>query len=585
MAGETLVATREPDAPRPLQVLVIDANEGHQMLSALALGRKGFRVTIASTGREGLRLALSQDFDAIILDHKVKDRPSFEVLVSLVERLPKTPMIYVVSPGAEDQAAKALEAGATGYLVKTARYNEVLPAEVEDQIRKAQDHARLQEQQEALTKGRSERTQLEEALRESEERLGLILERAPFVLWTADPDLNVTSSLGSGLSRIKLVPSRILGHNVAELFPQGDGTHPFLAAHRQALAGEATRFVQDFQGRIFDVHVGPLRRKGGPVLGVFGVALDMTDRVRSEKVQSALYRISEATVSTPNLQELFRSLHAIVGELMPVKNFYIALCDPATEMISFPYFVDEAESNPGPQKADRGLTEYVLRTGKPLLASPSVFEELVKAGEVISIGPPSIDWLGAPLMSKGRTIGVLVVQSYTEGVRYTEEDREILKFVSSQIAMAIERKEAEDALREKERSLSTLIGNLPGVAYRCRNDPNWTDEFVSEGIQALLGYTAEDMVRNGVPWADIVHPEDREQVWDDVQRAVSEKRPYRLTYRVRTRQGRTKWVWEQGCGVYSSNGELLALEGFIADVSPWRPPVEDSRRERVELAK
>lgn len=585
MAQESSPSTKDSPSTPPGHVLVIDGNEEHQTLSALALGRKGFQVTVAGSGREGLRLALSQAFQAIVLDYKVKDRPSFEVLKDLVERLPHVPKIFVVAPGAEDLAVKALRAGAAGYLVKTPRYNEVLSAEVEDQIRRVQTEARLEEQGKALARGLVERTKVEEALRESEARLNLLLEQAPFVVWTADSDLKVTSSLGSGLSRVNLLPSRILGHGVAELFPETDASHPFLAAHRRALEGEASRFLQEYQGRTFDVHVGPLRVKGGPVLGAFGVALDVTERVRAEKIQSALYRISRATVSTPNLQELFRSIHAIVGELMPVKNFYIAIHDPATDTLSFPYFVDEAESNPGPQKVDRGLTEYVLRTGKPVLASPEVFEDLVHAGEVVLIGPPSIDWLGVPLTSKGRTFGVLVLQSYTEGVRYTEEDRDILRFVSSQIAMAIERKEAEDAAREKERSLSTLIGNLPGVAYRCRNDPNWTDEFVSEGVHALLGYTAEEMMQNRVSWVDVIHPGDRDQVWADVQKALEEKRPFRLTYRIRTRHGRTKWVWEQGCGVYSPQGDVIALEGFITDVSPWRPVVEELPPPRTEVAR
>jgi len=269
------------------------------------------------------------------------------------------------------------------------------------------------------------------------------------------------------------------------------------------------------------------------------------------------------------LQELFRSIHGIVGELMHVKNFYIALQDAGSQRIRFPYFVDEEESTPEPQVPGKGLTEYVLRSGKALLASPEIFEELVGSGEVVLIGPPSIDWLGVPLTTKDRTFGVLVVQSYTEGVRYDEEDRDVLKFVSTQIAMAIERKEAEEALREKERSLSTLISNLPGIAYRCKNDPDWTDEFVSEGVQAMLGYTADE-INGPLNWGSLIHPDDREQVWDEVQAAIKAKEPFRLTYRVRTRQGHIKWVWEQGRGVYGLDGELVALEGFITDVSPWK---------------
>ncbi len=567
MAGETLLPTPEARPGHRMEVLLIDGNEEHQTLSAIALGRQGFLVTAATSGREGLRLALSKPFDAIVLDHKVRDRIAFEVLQTLAARLPRVPKIFVVAPGSEDLAVRALSEGAAGYLVKTAGFNEVLPSQVEEQIRKSLIQVRLEEQQRALVDGVSERMKVEEALRGTEERLHLLLEQAPFILWTTDPEMRVTSSVGSGLASLNLAPQRVLGKTLLEVFGLTDPDLPLFDAHRRALTGETVRLTTRWMRRFYDLHVGPLRSNGSPVIGAFGLALDVTDRVRRERIESALFRISEATHAAGNLDMLFRLIHDIVGELMPVKNFYIALQDPATGMIRFPYFVDEEEEPPAPQAPGRGLTDYVLRTGKALLASPDVFDGLVASGEVVLVGPPSIDWLGVPLTTKDRTLGVLVVQSYTEGVRYDAEDRDVLKFVSAQIAMAIERKEAEAASQEKERFVSTLMSNLPGIAYRCRNDPEWTDEFLSEGVHGMLGYTPED-IQGGVSWGTLIHPDDRETVWDEVQAAVTARVPYRLTYRIRTRGGQFKWVWEQGRGVYGPDGELIALEGFITDVSP-----------------
>ncbi|MBZ5555412.1 MAG: PAS domain S-box protein [Acidobacteriia bacterium] len=131
-----------------------------------------------------------------------------------------------------------------------------------------------------------------------------------------------------------------------------------------------------------------------------------------------------------------------------------------------------------------------------------------------------------------------------------------------------ERKRAEEALRESERRLSTLISNLPGIAYRCKNDRTWTMEFISDGCFELTGYTAEDLTQNRkLSFNDLIHPEHQGPAWTDIQGALTQRRPFQLTYRIRTAQGQTKWVWEHGRGVYSEEGELLALEGFITDIT------------------
>lgn len=130
-----------------------------------------------------------------------------------------------------------------------------------------------------------------------------------------------------------------------------------------------------------------------------------------------------------------------------------------------------------------------------------------------------------------------------------------------------ERKRMEEALRENQRFLATLVGNLPGMVYRCRNDGDCTMTFVSDGCREVTGYTREELEQNRVvSFLTLVHPEDRELLWADCRKSscgctcLGE-------YRLFDKSGRMRWVQERSEGIYSEDGKLLAIEGFIQDIS------------------
>lgn len=217
---------------------------------------------------------------------------------------------------------------------------------------------------------------------------------------------------------------------------------------------------------------------------------NISEKKKEEKKNFALYKISEAVHDSGNLNELYSIIHKILSELIPVENFYIAIYDDVADRISFPFFVDKVDKAPLTQKQGKGLTEYVIRTGEPLLAPPDVFEGLEQSGEVESIGEPSIDWLGVPLKVGLKTIGVLAIQSYEERVRFGMEELNILQFVSTQIANAIERKRNETKLIESEEQIRLLLDSTAEAIYA--TDVNGICFMANQACAKILGYEGID---------------------------------------------------------------------------------------------
>ena len=269
-----------------------------------------------------------------------------------------------------------------------------------------------------------------------------------------------------------------------------------------------------------------------------GTIYDITERKRAEKVQNAIYQISQAAFATVNLEDLFALIHGILGELMSVQNFFIALYDERSNQISFPYFVDEQEDTPLTQHPGKGLTEYVLRSGQPLLATPEVFQDLIDRGEVLEIGPSSLDWLGVPLKVKERTIGVMAVQTYQESIRFDEGELQILTFVSTQVAMVIERKRTEEALRWSEELYRTLVENLPVGIYRTRPGPKGEFMMANPAFLKLFGFGSEDELIRYTP-ADMWVDPDRRQAFSE--RLLSRGSVDGIEIKLKKRDGTVLW--------------------------------------------
>jgi PAS domain S-box-containing protein len=290
-----------------------------------------------------------------------------------------------------------------------------------------------------------------------------------------------------------------------ELREQSDGMSRALDGG-QKVSVETQRRRKD--GSLVDVSIlGTPVNVGGAVVALYAIYRDISEKKRGEALSSALYRIAEKTSSAEDLDQFYASIHSTVAELMYARNFYIALNDATTGYLTFPYFVDEQDPRPEPRKMGRGLTEYVLRTGEPLLANPEVFEELVRRGEVDMIGAPSLDWLGVPLKMGATSLGVVVVQSYNDTLRFGDKDKEILTFVSQQLASAIEHKRSEEALRSSESRYRSLVDSAVYGIYRCDGEGRLRD--ANPALVAMLGYQSAAEILALDPKKDVfLRPEE-----------------------------------------------------------------------------
>ncbi|MEW6159617.1 MAG: PAS domain S-box protein [Verrucomicrobiota bacterium] len=273
-----------------------------------------------------------------------------------------------------------------------------------------------------------------------------------------------------------------------------------------ALSGETPVFEwahRHSSGRLFTSEVRLVRLPGERCCLLRASIIDNTERKRREQVQQATYQISEAVHMAEDLDRLYEIIHHIVGGLMPAKNFYIALFDSATEMISFPYFVDESEPAPHPFKIGRGLTSYVLRTGKPLLVGPEMNARKKRIGNEVTFeghpdlryietGTPAAIWLGVPLSAAGKPFGVMAVQDYHHSQAYGEEEKQLLTFVASQTALAIQRKRAEEALRESEQKFRALF-EATSTGVLIHDEHQYLE--VNPAVVRMFGYeSAADLI-------------------------------------------------------------------------------------------
>ena len=221
--------------------------------------------------------------------------------------------------------------------------------------------------------------------------------------------------------------------------------------------------------------------KSGKLSGYQGVTRNINNRKQAELEKLILNEILQGIATTSDLHELLALIHTSIGKMMYAENCYFALYDEVTGYYSFPYFIDKVDTTPEPEPMPTGCTAYIFRSGKPLMITPEVFQYLREQGEVELVGSPSPSWIGVPLQTPERTIGVLVLQHYEKENVYNENHLKFLDSIASQVANVIERKRAEEELKRSNSLLTaTLESTADGILVVDKNGmiSNYNKKFV-----------------------------------------------------------------------------------------------------------
>ncbi|MCK5145398.1 PAS domain-containing protein, partial [bacterium] len=298
---------------------------------------------------------------------------------------------------------------------------------------------------------------------------------------------------------------------------------------------------------------------------VWGFQMEISEQYKTELLFQVLYRIAHSVLITPNLSELFKSIQKDLARIVNTTNFYIVTVDEKSDEIIMQYNVDSA-GNLNPPSLQSMVAKIISENKARLLTKPDIYK--LKEDGIIELEEPYPNsWLGIPLVLGDRVIGALVLQSYDLRI-YTDEDLKLLQFVTDQIALAIERKQAAEKSENYRLKLESLIRNVPEAIYTCL-DRLGSTTFISDKWERWTGLSTEELIADPMSWSNSIHPDDRDMTVQLFKKACDQGEDYLLHYRVIHRtSGEITYLRDHGIRIKDNKG--IHYEGIISDVTDYR---------------
>jgi len=313
---------------------------------------------------------------------------------------------------------------------------------------------------------------------------------------------------------------------------------------------------------------------------VHSLFLDITRRKEAEAINAAMFRVVSAVTTTRNLNELFRSIHHSLSAIIDVTNFFIAMRDVRANTLYFPYCVDIKDNDFSPvsfNKVKNSLTGLVFSRREAILMDREALKARQEKNGIIGTVP--VIWMGVPLMIRDNVIGVVAVQSYTDPDLYTQRDLEVLSAVSIQMALAIERKQSQEALAESERRYRYLFDHAPAGICEVNFEQN---SFVraNEIACKFSGYTRSELMQMN-PF-DLLTDEGKKRLKDRIKRLyIGYRETKNIEYELVTKQGKQLSV-AITLDFVDKERKLQHALVVIHDIS-WRKKMEKDRIEAQKL--
>ena len=304
---------------------------------------------------------------------------------------------------------------------------------------------------------------------------------------------------------------------------------------------------------------------------------DVTSRKKAEAEREVLFDVIRALYTAPDLNDLLVELHSSLKKVIYAENCFIALYDEAAETFHFPFFVDQFDSPPQPQKIGRSATAYVYRTGRPWLLQKADFEDLAAQGEIEPVGTVAPAWLGVPLRTPSATIGVLVVQNYADENAYTERHLEMLNSIGGQIALALERKLAEQTLRNQKREHEIIFESAPAMIWY--KDTRNRIVRANRAAAQSLGMEVKEMEGRSMydlfPSEAVRYHQDDLEVIRTGQPKLGIIQPYRLL------SGEVRLVCTDKIPYCAEDGRVTGVVAFSTDITERQRAEEAMRRSEI----